>query len=193
MTIGEKIRQARKHCRLSQEQLAELMCISRSAIAKWETDKGLPDIENIRILSNILHISTDWLLNPQQDGGHLIYRYSVDLSRYGKGCSRLRKDRCVREKFQNAQITALISRKDVIPGDAVTKEDALVRRNVHNCFLSNGSMDSSASYYLVTEVDRQFLVAIAESYIEYRILQSQINDGEFILDGMRFVRFSEIE
>ena len=193
MTIGEKIRQARKHCRLSQEQLAELMCISRSAIAKWETDKGLPDIENIRILSNILHISTDWLLNPQQDGSHLIYRYSVDLSRYGKGCSRLRKDRCVRGKFQNAQITALISRKDVIPGDAVTKEDALVRRNVHNCFLSNGSMDSSASYYLVTEVDRQFLVAIAESYIEYRILQSQINDAEFILDGMRFVRFSEIE
>ena len=193
MTIGEKIRQARKHCRLSQEQLAELMCISRSAIAKWETGKGLPDIENIRILSNILHISTDWLLNPQQDGGHLIYRYSVDLSRYGKGCSRLRKDRCVRGKFQNAQITALISRKDVIPGDAVTKEDALVRRNVHNCFLSNGSMDSSASYYLVTEVDRQFLVAIAESYIEYRILQSQINDAEFILDGMRFVRFSEIE
>ena len=193
MTIGEKIRQARKHCRLSQEQLAELMCISRSAIAKWETDKGLPDIENIRILSNILHISTDWLLNPQQDGGHLIYRYSVDLSRYGKGCSRLRKDRCVRGKFQNAQITALISRKDVIPGDAGTKEDALVRRNVHNCFLSNGSMDSSASYYLVTEVDRQFLVAIAESYIEYRILQSQINDAEFILDGMRFVRFSEIE
>ena len=193
MTIGEKIRQARKHCRLSQEQLAELMCISRSAIAKWETDKGLPDIENIRILSNILHISTDWLLNPQQDGSHLIYRYSVDLSRYGKGCSRLRKDRCVRGKFQNAQITALISRKDVIPGDAVTKEDALVRRNVHNCFLSNGSMDSSASYYLVTEVDRQFLVAIAESYIEYRILQSQISDAEFILDGMRFVRFSEIE
>ena len=54
-------------------------------------------------------------------------------------------------------------------------------------------MDSSVSYYLVTEVDRQFLVAIAESYIEYRILQSQISDAEFILDGMRFVRFSEIE
>ena len=37
MTLGEKIKHARKCCGLSQEQLAERMCVSRSAIAKWET------------------------------------------------------------------------------------------------------------------------------------------------------------
>ena len=195
MTIGEKIRQARRHCRLSQEQLAERMCISRSAIAKWETDKGLPDIENIRILSNILHISADWLLNPQQDCSHLIYRYSIDLSNYGKGCLRLKKDRCIRNKFPDAQITALIGRKDVIPGDAVTRESALERMTVHNCFHSTGTAreNSSIGYYLVCEDDRQFLIAIADTYIEYRILDSWISSAEFTLDGMRFTRLAEIE
>lgn len=194
MTIGEKIRQARKHCRLSQEQLAEIMCISRSAIAKWETDKGLPDIENIRILCGILHISTDWLLNPQQDGSHLIYRYCVDLSRYGKGCLRMQKDRCVRERFQEVHILSLIGRKDVLPGDTVTKEESMSRLHVHACFHSTGAGDSAnVSYYLVKETDRQLLVAVADSYMEYRILDSSVNDAEFTLDGMRFVRFTEIE
>jgi transcriptional regulator with XRE-family HTH domain len=46
MTLGEKIKEARKQCGLTQEQLAEKMLLSRSAIAKWESDKGLPDVEN---------------------------------------------------------------------------------------------------------------------------------------------------
>ena len=46
MTLGEKIKEARKNTGLSQEQLAEKLAVSRSAIAKWESDKGLPDIDN---------------------------------------------------------------------------------------------------------------------------------------------------
>ena len=51
MTLGEKIREARRKCSLSQEQLAEKMSVSRSAIAKWETDKGLPDVGNLKVLA----------------------------------------------------------------------------------------------------------------------------------------------
>ena len=40
MTLGEKIKEARKNTGLSQEQLAEKLAVSRSAIAKWESDKG---------------------------------------------------------------------------------------------------------------------------------------------------------
>ena len=43
MTFGEKLKEARKKAGLSQEQFAEKMCVSRSAIAKWETDKGMPE------------------------------------------------------------------------------------------------------------------------------------------------------
>ena len=61
MTLGEKIREARRKCGLSQEQLAEKMSVSRSAIAKWETDKGLPDVGNLKILARLLSVSVDQL------------------------------------------------------------------------------------------------------------------------------------
>ena len=37
MTLGEKIKEARKQCGFSQEQLAEKLAVSRSAVAKWES------------------------------------------------------------------------------------------------------------------------------------------------------------
>ncbi|MEC5189682.1 XRE family transcriptional regulator [Geobacillus thermodenitrificans] len=46
MTLGEKIKKARTEAGLSQEQLSEKLGVSRSAVAKWESGKGLPDIDN---------------------------------------------------------------------------------------------------------------------------------------------------
>lgn len=66
MTLGEKLREARKQAELSQEQLAEKLNISRSAIAKWETDLGIPDIENLRALSRMLSLSIEDLLDDEQ-------------------------------------------------------------------------------------------------------------------------------
>lgn len=63
MTLGEKIKSARKNVGLSQEQLAQKLCVSRAAVAKWETDKGTPDIINLKALSRLLDVSVDSLLN----------------------------------------------------------------------------------------------------------------------------------
>ncbi len=48
MTIGEKIRAARKQAGLTQVQMAEKLCVSRQAITKWESDTGIPDIDNLK-------------------------------------------------------------------------------------------------------------------------------------------------
>ena len=48
MTLGQKLKEIRKKFGLSQEQLAEIMNVSRQAITKWETDEGLPDTENLK-------------------------------------------------------------------------------------------------------------------------------------------------
>lgn len=61
--ISEKIVQKRTELSLSQEQLAERLCVSRSAVAKWETGKGLPDIENIKALAGVFQITIDELLD----------------------------------------------------------------------------------------------------------------------------------
>jgi len=60
--IGEMIANKRAEMKLSQEQLAEKLCVSRSAIAKWETGKGVPDVENIKALANVFQMTTDELL-----------------------------------------------------------------------------------------------------------------------------------
>ena len=62
MSLGEKIQQLRKASGLSQEQLAEMVGVSRQAISKWETDQSLPDIEKILAVSKVFSISTDELL-----------------------------------------------------------------------------------------------------------------------------------
>ena len=51
MTLGETIKYYRTQLNLSQAELADKIGVSRQAVTKWETDIGIPDINNIQILS----------------------------------------------------------------------------------------------------------------------------------------------
>lgn len=64
MTTGEKIKFERLKAGYTQEQLAEKLLVSRQAIAKWESGRGVPDIENLRALATFFDLSFDDLLNP---------------------------------------------------------------------------------------------------------------------------------
>lgn len=60
-SLGQFIAKRRKFMRLTQEELARKIGVSKSAVAKWETDGGLPDRDNLRCLSEILNVSVDVL------------------------------------------------------------------------------------------------------------------------------------
>ena len=62
MTLGERIRDERKKSGLSQEELADILNVSRQAITKWETDRGIPDIANLIRISEEFEISLDELI-----------------------------------------------------------------------------------------------------------------------------------
>lgn len=62
MNFSEKLKVIRKNEGLSQEQLAEKIGVSRQAITKWETGKGLPDVENMVIIAEIFKTTLDELL-----------------------------------------------------------------------------------------------------------------------------------
>lgn len=66
MTFAEKLRSIRKQAGMSQEQLAEKLGVSRQAVTKWETDAGIPDIENIMAISALFDISIDELLSNER-------------------------------------------------------------------------------------------------------------------------------
>ena len=56
MTYGTRIKQAREDLRLTQEQLAEQLDVSRQAVSKWEADLSRPTREKLDRLSDILDI-----------------------------------------------------------------------------------------------------------------------------------------
>ena len=67
MTLGETIKNYRTQLNLSQTELGDRIGVSRQAVTKWETDTGIPDINNIQSLAKVFHISIDTLLSHHID------------------------------------------------------------------------------------------------------------------------------
>lgn len=63
MNFAENLKQIRKQKHLSQEELAELLEVSRQAVSKWEQGYGYPEVEKLLLLSEKLHISLDYLMS----------------------------------------------------------------------------------------------------------------------------------
>lgn len=62
MGLGSKIADARKSKNMTQEQLAELMSVTRQSISRWESDQSYPEMDKIVYLAEILGVSCDYLL-----------------------------------------------------------------------------------------------------------------------------------
>lgn len=67
MTLGETIKHYRSQLNMSQIELGDKIGVSRQAVTKWETDTGIPDINNIQSLAKVFHISIDTLLSHHID------------------------------------------------------------------------------------------------------------------------------
>lgn len=67
MTLGETIKYYRSQLNMSQTELGDKIGVSRQAVTKWETDTGIPDINNIKSLAKVFHISIDTLLSHHID------------------------------------------------------------------------------------------------------------------------------
>lgn len=67
MTLGETIKYYRSQLNMSQTELGDKIGVSRQAVTKWETDTGIPDINNIKSLAKVFHISIDILLSHHID------------------------------------------------------------------------------------------------------------------------------
>lgn len=67
MKIGQKIADGRKAKNLTQEQLAELMSVTRQSISRWESDLSYPDMDKISYLAEVLDVSCDYLLRDDVD------------------------------------------------------------------------------------------------------------------------------
>lgn len=190
MTLGEKIREARKHNGLSQEQLAEKMCVSRSAVAKWETDKGLPDIGNLKMLSKLLNVSVDSLLDEHQTAQPAAIREPYSLVALGRGCKKVRKDRLMRQRFPEGRIYTLLGRLELTKAEKVVDNALgfLTEAPFGVPEFINSVKNLDKEFYLVELVEEQYFVTVTDEFLETRLLEPRITESNFRLGDWNFIR-----
>jgi len=66
MELSEKIQKLRKERGLTQEQFAEQLFVSRTAVSKWETGRGTPSMESLQMIAKFFGITLDELLRAEE-------------------------------------------------------------------------------------------------------------------------------
>ena len=63
MEFNKKLQELRKQKGLTQEDLAEMLHVSRTAISKWESGRGYPNIDSLKAIANLFSVTIDELLS----------------------------------------------------------------------------------------------------------------------------------
>ncbi len=66
MEFNEKLRELRQRRGLTQEELADALYVSRTAVSKWESGRGYPNIDSLKELSQFFSVSVDDLLSGEK-------------------------------------------------------------------------------------------------------------------------------
>lgn len=66
MEFNEKLQELRKRRGLTQEELAQAIFVSRTAISKWESGRGYPNIESLKAIAKFFGVTVDELLSGEE-------------------------------------------------------------------------------------------------------------------------------
>lgn len=66
MELNEKLQELRKQKGLTQEELAKILFVSRTAISKWESGRGYPNIDSLKAIAEFFNITIDELLSSEK-------------------------------------------------------------------------------------------------------------------------------
>ncbi len=183
MTFGEKLREARKAAGLSQEQFAEKLSVSRSAVAKWETDKGMPDVNNLKTLAQLLDVSLDYLLDEDEKLSFNETKEAIDLDSFEvSGKCRDRKDAACFVRYSKADaIWPLIRRKKMSKAEWIA--DFIAGPGI---IQGADYLNDASAYYLVELSGKQLLVNVSEDFITSRELANRVNPAKFEFGNYTF-------
>lgn len=185
MNLGEKLRKHRKKAGLSQEELAEKLSVSRQAITKWESNRGLPSIESLQNISKLFDVSIDYLLDEKGTVTSNSIREAIDLSQYQKiGKCRNKYDAVAKQKFPKALcITPLIRHKKLSKIEWII--DFIVQPGVLNVA---DSLNDQSAYYLVETELEQLLVHVTKDFIESTGLANKFTKRKKVIGSNIFIK-----
>jgi transcriptional regulator with XRE-family HTH domain len=201
MTFGEKLKKARIESGYTQNELANKLTVSRAAIAKWESDRGMPDVTNLKAIAEVLGVGMDYLLD---DGSNLDFsetKKPIDLAKYGDGkkLSRLKKteikEQIIREEYPDVEIIRLTltgiknSKRETI-ADEFIGWFALILGGIPLFGTQEfGKLANSFAqqYYLVNEEKAQYFVLLTDEHLISRTITDRITDKEFEIGDKKFL------
>ncbi len=176
MTFGEKLKDARKNAGLSQEQFAEKLSVSRSAVAKWEAGNGLPDVENLKAMAQLLDISIDYLLADEEKLSFNEIKEAIDLNSYEvSGQCRSKKDAACCFKYRDADaIYPLIRKKKMSKAEWLA--DFIVGPGI---IQGADDLRDTSAYYLVEWHNKQLFVNVSADFIITKELAHKVDPKKF--------------
>lgn len=203
ISLGEKIKKARLEAGLTQEELSELLMVSRAAVAKWETNRGLPDIENLKFIASALSVSVDYLLDENNSVDFSITKKPINLNKYGfdgrlSGFKKSKiKEQIVLDEYTDSEINMLTVVKtynsssekmvDNSVGWFSTLLGGLPLFGIYD-FSKAVSTLGADQYYLVDKKDKQYFVLITDEYIISRIMGVAFNSKKFRIGDKEFMK-----
>lgn len=207
MTFGETLKTARIKAGYTQDELADKLAVSRSAIAKWENDRGMPDIANLKALAKALDVSVDYLLDEEGSLDLSVTKKAIDITADGRNIklSRLKKikikEKIIRDEYPEAEIIRLTLTKI-----KNTKNETIVDLAIGWIALILGGIplfgtqeigktinDLDQQYYLVNEEKKQFFVTITDEQIITRTLPNKISEKKFEIGDRVFQVVGKVE
>lgn len=176
MTLGQKLKEIRNKFGLSQEQLAEIMNVSRQAITKWESDSGLPDVSNLQELSKVFGVTVDFLLNDNNSLPALSMRKELEKNKYKNKMTMY--EEVLKEYYKEPYEIYILSRSRKLNFIELLL-DTFIAPEIGPVSTAD-ELGGLSPYYLVKKGDLKLLVNIKNYILEVIELPSNINDKKFI-------------
>ena len=188
MTLGQKLKEIRKRFGLSQEQLAEVINVSRQAITKWENDGGMPDISNLQELSKVFGATIDYLIDNDSNLPTLSMRKKLDKEKY-KNKLTMYKD-VLQEYYPEPYEIYVLSRIKKL-NFIENVLDVLIAPEIGPVSAAD-SLGNLSPYYLVKKDNLKLLVNIKNYVLEVFELPLETNDKKFVFDKNIFVNCGKL-
>jgi len=151
--------------------------------------KGIPDVDNLKMISKVLNVSIDFLLDDEDVLDKTVIKEQINLDDYVKeGKLRSKKDAVVYAKYPNADITPLFAKKKSTKGQKVFGEllGWLTDAPFGTDGVFNQIADAHNAYYMVQQDDKQIFVTVTDEFIESRIMAKKITGNKFEMGDYKF-------
>lgn len=182
MTLGEKLKDARKNMGLSQDEMAKKLCVSRQAVTKWESDLGIPDIINLKAISKLLDVSIDFLLDDGTVQKSVVFKEAINLKNYPKPkLFNFKEDFVVLEKYPKADKITQVSWYKKL-----SKKEKVLDFLFTGVYYTITHWQDPSPYYLVEQGKEYYLVNVTKDFIISKKLAEKINGKTFDLGDLKF-------